>query len=50
MTHGSMTLAADQATNLSSSASYVNVDTAAHPDGEIRGQIARTIVGFTIGR
>src|SRR5437588_9333849 len=50
MTHGSMTLAADQATSLSSSSSYVNVDTAAHPGGEIRGQITRTTIGFSLGR
>lgn len=50
MTHGSMTLAADQATSLSSNSSYANVDTAAHPDGEIRGQITRTTIGFAIGR
>jgi hypothetical protein len=45
LTHGSMTLAGDQATSLSSS-SYVNVDTTAHPGGEIRGQIVRTALGF----
>ena len=50
MTHGSMTLAADQATSLSSNSSYVNVSTAAHPDGEIRGQITRTTIGFSLGR
>jgi hypothetical protein len=48
LTHGSMTLTSDQATSLSSTSSYVNVDTTAHPGGEIRGQIVRTTIGFGV--
>jgi hypothetical protein len=40
VTHGSMALTADQAAALNGNA-YVNVDTAANPGGEIRGQIKR---------
>jgi hypothetical protein len=50
LVHGTMTLTSTQATSLSSDSSYVNVDTAAHSAGEIRGQIARTTAGFSIGR
>jgi hypothetical protein len=48
-THGMVAVGADQATSLARGDSYVNVDTAAHPSGEIRGQITRTTVGFTVG-
>jgi hypothetical protein len=50
LSHGSMTVTNDQASALASNAAYVDVSTAAHPDGEIRGQIVRTTVGFVIGR
>jgi hypothetical protein len=48
--HGSMVVTSDQAGQMTGNASYVDVSTAAHPDGEIRGQIVRTVVGYVIGR
>lgn len=36
---GSATLTAEQAEQLQSGMLYVNIHTAAHPDGEIRGQV-----------
>lgn len=50
VSHGVMALASTHAAALSSSAEYVDVATAAHPNGEIRGQIVRTVFGFAIGR
>jgi hypothetical protein len=50
VSQGRMVLSADQATALSTNAAYVNVDTAANPGGEIRGQIVRTGAGFVAGR
>jgi hypothetical protein len=49
ISHGSMAVTADQATSLLGNAAYVDVATAAHPDGEIRGQITRAQVGFRLG-
>ena len=50
ISHGTLALTADQAATLLNNAAYVDVATAAHPDGEIRGQITRTTVGFRLGR
>ena len=50
VSHGSMGVTSDQATQMTGNASYVDVSTAAHPDGEIRGQIVRTTIGYVIGR
>jgi len=48
--HGQMALSDAQASSLTSNAAYVDVDTAAHPGGEIRGQIMRTQAGLVFGR
>jgi len=48
--HGQMALSDGQASSLVGSASYVQVDTAAHPGGEIRGQITRSMAGAVFGR
>jgi hypothetical protein len=49
--HGVMALSGGQASSLSSSSSeYVDVATAAHPNGEIRGQITRSLAGIAFGR
>lgn len=50
VSHGQLALTADQATSLAGNAAYVDVSTAAHPDGEIRGQIVRASIGVQIGR
>jgi hypothetical protein len=50
ISQGSMTVTSDQATSLLGNSAYVQVATAAHPDGEIRGQIVRAQVGFHLGR
>ena len=50
ISHGTLSVTADQATALTNNAAYVDVSTAAHPDGEIRGQIVRSTVGFRLGR
>lgn len=50
VSHGSMALTTNQASSLTSNSAYVDVSTAAHPGGEIRGQIVRTTVGFQLGR
>jgi CHRD domain len=50
VSHGHMVLTAGQASALATNAAYVNVDTAANPGGEIRGQIMRTTIGFAAGR
>lgn len=50
ISHGMLTVTTTQAGSLTSDAAYVDVATAAHPGGEIRGQITRTIVGVAIGR
>jgi len=47
---GHMIVTADQATAIADSSAYVNVDTTAHPSGEIRGQIMKTTIGFIAGR
>ena len=47
---GHMILSADQATAIANTSAYVNVDTTAHPSGEIRGQITKTVFGFIAGR
>jgi hypothetical protein len=44
-----MAVTADQARTLLGNAAYVDVATAAHPDGEIRGQIVRATIGFRLG-
>jgi hypothetical protein len=49
ISHGSMAVTADQARTLLGNAAYVDVATAAHPDGEIRGQIVRATIGFRLG-
>lgn len=50
ITHGSLVVTPDQANTLLGGGAYVDVDTAAHPGGEIRGQIVRASIGFTVGR
>lgn len=50
ISHGAMVMTTSQAGAVTGNASYVDVSTAAHPDGEIRGQIVRHTVGYTIGR
>jgi hypothetical protein len=50
ISHGSTAVTADQASQLAGNSAYVDVSTAAHPDGEIRGQIVRTTLGFQLGR
>jgi len=50
ISHGWMAVTADQARSLLGESAYVDVATAAHPDGEIRGQIVRATIGFTLGR
>lgn len=50
ISHGQLAVTADQASSLASNAAYVDVSTAAHPAGEIRGQIVRASIGFRIGR
>jgi len=50
VSHGTMAFSACQAGSLTSNAAYVDVSTAAHPDGEIRGQIVRTTIGYQLGR
>ena len=50
ISHGSMVFSNDQASSVTGSASYVDVSTAAHPGGEIRGQISRTTIGYVFGR
>ena len=50
VSHGQMALSDGQASSLVSSASYVDVDTAAHPGGEVRGQITRSQAGVVSGR
>ena len=50
VSHGQMALSDGQASSLVSSASYVDVDTAAHPGGEVRGQITRSQAGVVFGR
>ena len=50
VSHGQLAMTADQASSLANNAAYVDVTTAAHPDGEIRGQIVRASIGIRIGR
>lgn len=50
VSHGSLSMSAGQAASLKTNAAYVEVSTAAHPGGEIRGQIVRSTVGFQLGR
>jgi len=50
LSHGVMSLNSDHASTLASSSEYVDVTTAAHPNGEIRGQIVRTLAGVAFGR
>jgi CHRD domain len=50
ISHGQLAVTADQAGALLNNSAYVDVTTAAHPDGEIRGQIVRASIGFRIGR
>jgi hypothetical protein len=50
VSRGHIVLSAGLATALGANAAYVNVDTAANPGGEIRGQITRTVIGFSAGR
>jgi hypothetical protein len=40
---GSATLTDAQAADLTAGKYYINVHTAAHPDGEIRGQVAKAM-------
>ena len=47
--HGTHVIEASQAASLASDSSYVNVDTTAHPSGEVRGQITRTTIGISLG-
>jgi hypothetical protein len=47
--HGVMALSSTHAATLSSSSEYVDVTTAAHPNGEIRGQITRSLLGIAVG-
>jgi hypothetical protein len=46
---GHVLLGDSQATSIANGSAYVNVDTAAHPSGEIRGQIVKATFG-TFGR
>jgi len=48
-THGIAAVSSSQGSALVAGDSYVNVSTVAHPSGEIRGQIARTTIGFSAG-
>jgi CHRD domain len=50
LTHGQLAVTAGQADTLIKGGAYVDVSTAAHPDGEIRGQINRASIGFQVGR
>jgi hypothetical protein len=50
ITHGQLAVTADQANTMLKGGAYVDVTTAAHPGGEIRGQINRASIGFQIGR
>jgi CHRD domain len=50
VSHGSLSMSAGQAASLTTNSAYVDVSTAAHPGGEIRGQIVRSTVGFQLGR
>ena len=50
VSHGVMALSSTHAATLSTSQEYVDVTTAKNPNGEIRGQITRTLAGFAIGR
>jgi len=50
VSHGVMALSSTHAATLSTSQEYVDVATAKNPNGEIRGQITRTLAGFAIGR
>jgi hypothetical protein len=50
ISHGWLAVTPVQAASLLGSAAYVDVFTAAHPSGEIRGQIVRAAVGFRLGR
>ncbi len=49
ISHGQLALGAGQAKTLLSNAAYVDVSTAAHPSGEIRGQIVRASIAFRLG-
>jgi CHRD domain-containing protein len=50
ITHGQLSVTAGQADTLIKGGAYADVSTAAHPDGEIRGQINRASIGFRVGR
>jgi len=50
ISHGMLALSGTQASSIGNGSSYVNVDTARNPSGEIRGQITRTPIGIAIGR
>jgi CHRD domain len=50
ISHGQLSVTAGQADTLIKGGAYVDVSTAAHPGGEIRGQINRASIGFRIGR